>query len=77
MKLGGRYDRELREVVESTEAAAVILIIAAGNRGAGMSVAIDTERRLPPELSQGVPAFLRLLADGIEQDEAEARGRQS
>lgn len=71
MKGDGIYDRECRKVFRELEAEVAVLLIMGGNRGNGCAVGVTDPRNLAP-----LPALLRALADGIEEDLAAlAQGR--
>ena len=64
----GRYDEHAIRVLKATEATAVVLIVVGGNKGYGLSVAVDP--RSPEGIGIGMgerlPELLRLAADAIE-----------
>lgn len=59
---GGKYDAEVEYVYQQTQPEAALLIILGGNRGEGFSVKANESALL------GLPAILRSVADGIDQD---------
>lgn len=58
---GGRYDDELRAVMQSTGADAVVFIVFGGNRGDGFGV-VTTD----PTFAKHIPRTLRDMAQAIE-----------
>lgn len=67
---GGRYDDELHAAVDATRAAFVLLLVYEGHKGSGFSIGIDESQVVDSRqvLSQ-VPAILRAIADGIEDQQ--------
>lgn len=58
----GHYDEECEKLLNETEAAGVIVIVLAGNKGTGFSLsAID------PQVVLDLPSILRTVADKIEK----------
>lgn len=60
---GGKYEPEARQVIESSKAQAVLVIVLAGDRGTGFSI-VSTD----PRIMAGVPPVLRNVADQIDKD---------
>lgn len=68
MALGpGKYDTECEQVLRSTDADMVLVIVLGGVRGAGFSASIRADM---PVLLRAVPGILRVTADAIERDTA-------
>jgi hypothetical protein len=68
MALGpGKYDDLATIVRERTAAQGVIVIVLGGSRGSGFSVQVEGA-----DISAKLPAMLRNVADGIEQDVAKS-----
>lgn len=67
IKRGGKYDELAISALKATNAGAAIVIIVAGDKGHGMSVAAIGEKGL-----EQLPIMLRELADGIERDSKNA-----
>jgi len=63
---GGKYDPELCEVMASSRAEVVVLIVIGGNRGNGFAMALAEAMRLSNVVPE-VPAILRAIADSIEE----------
>jgi hypothetical protein len=61
---GGRYDAEVTQAREATQAALCMLIVIGGNRGTGFSVQCIDEA-----LVQAIPTLLRNVADRIEKEQ--------
>lgn len=57
---GGKYDAEVRELMERLQAQGVVLLILAGNKGSGFSVA-------------ATPPAVAVLADVMESAAADMR----
>lgn len=62
----GKYDRLATDVRTKAEAKAVVVIVVGGNKGSGFSVQATVETVL------ALPALLRTIADGIEEDHGNA-----
>ena len=58
----GKYDALCTKIREETKAQGVILMVFDGNQGSGFSV------QAPLDLTFGLPAILRDLAQQIEED---------
>jgi hypothetical protein len=65
MKLNGpgKYDAEVRAVLESTGAALAIVILIGGDRGTGFSVAAVNE-----DIIRAIPDVLDDVSKGIRQE---------
>jgi hypothetical protein len=59
----GRYDDLATYVRVKSKAAAVVVIVARGDRGDGFSVQCGGIH-----IASALPAMLRMIADGIEKD---------
>jgi len=59
---GGKYNDVVMRVIKELDAHGVILIVLAGNKGSGFSVAVEEGIIL------NVPEALRTLADEIDRD---------
>lgn len=61
---GGKYDEVVEQVYAQTQAKAALVIVLGGTKGAGFSCKGEAAELLR------LPALLRIVADGIEQDQA-------
>lgn len=64
--VNGKYDRECERLLSDQRASMVLLLIAGGKKGNGMSVCINAEKSAAQEAAKKVPIMLRKLADMIE-----------
>lgn len=64
---GGKYDPELRQAQESTDAGVVVLIVVGGDRGDGFALAVNEQYAAPEDALRQVPAILRAMAEAVDE----------
>lgn len=64
----GKYDAEASDIMDSTQAAGVVLLVVEGHKGSGFSVHGTLA------MLADLPAALRAIADAVETDVAKMKG---